>query len=116
MQEAKQGNVLVARSWTVACRRLSTGCEGSTELLQIALLNQPLDISLTHVELAVLGEVDGSGESCKQTVRDRIKLNIPVFRLDFTSVFQDTDVNEEVSRRIQAASQIDVGPLTLVCG
>jgi hypothetical protein len=37
----------------------------STQLLQIALLNQTLDVSLTDVELTVLGEVDGPVELCK---------------------------------------------------
>ncbi|KAG9954813.1 hypothetical protein KCU85_g37, partial [Aureobasidium melanogenum] len=82
----------------------------------IALLDQTLDVSLTNVELTVLGEVDGSGEMCKQTVCDLVQTNLPVFRLDLTSVFQYANVDEEIGRWFQAASQIDVGPLTLVGG
>ena len=36
--------------------------QSSTELLQIALLDQTLHVSLTDVELTVLGQVDSAGK------------------------------------------------------
>lgn len=38
----------------------------STELLQIALLDQTFDISLANVELTVFGQVDSTGDLCQQ--------------------------------------------------
>ena len=49
--------------------------DSSTELLQIALLYETLDISLTDVKLAVFGQVDGSGGVCERRESSSIHLS-----------------------------------------
>lgn len=65
--------------------------------LHIALLNQTLNIALADEELAVLGQV--------QTA---------VLRLNLSRVPQNADVDEDLLRRLQAAREVDVGPLAFV--
>ena len=69
----------------------------SSQNLHIPLLDQTLNIAFTHEKLAVLGEVQTS----------ILGLNLP-------RVAQHPHIDENVLRRLQAARQVDVGPLPLV--
>ena len=69
----------------------------SIEPLQEALRNQPFHVPVTHIELAVFGQVDGT-----------------IFCLNFTGVLQHSHVDEKIPRWFKAPSQINIRPLALV--
>ena len=92
--------------------------ETSRQALKEALSNQPLDIALADVELAVLGQVDGpaSRETGHVTVGMARKGNpgLPVLGLNLAGILQDSDIDEQIGGRLEAARQVDVGPWPLV--
>lgn len=91
---------------------------GSIELLQIPLCNESFNIALSDIKLAVLSQ-------CNSTVKPLVLANpssyqqrhyhIPVFCLDFASVLQHSNIDEEILWWQQATGEIDIGVLSFEC-
>ena len=87
----------------------------STEFLEVALLDKSLDVTLADIKLAVLGQID----STKCTlVKGLASLHpsqpLPVFCLNLPSIFEHSNVDEQVFWRLQTSSEIDVRPLPFI--
>src|SRR5438046_7225313 len=74
--------------------------ETSRQALKEALSDQPLDVALADVELAVLGQIDGpaSRERGQVTVGMAPKGNpgLPVLGLNLAGILQDSDIDEQI--------------------
>lgn len=87
-----------------------------SKLMQISLGNKSLNVSLAYIELAVLGQCNSPVVmvSPPHYTQDMVICNSPVLCLDFTRIFEHSNINKQVSRRLQATREIDICPLALV--
>jgi hypothetical protein len=88
------------------------------QLLEIPLRNKSFNISLPDIELAVLRQSDGPiipelAIHCSKSESEEI--NIPILRLNLPGILQNSNINEQISRRLQTPRQINISPLALIC-
>ena len=78
------------------------------------MLYKSLHIALANIELTVLGQVDGPVVVSVIKSAAWSRIDLPVFSLDLACVFKYPDIDEQISRWLQATSEVDVGPLSFV--
>lgn len=63
-------------------------CRSLAQLLEVTLGDESFHVSLSNVELAVLGQSDSSARQCQQSISARFDvLGLPVFSLDLARIF-----------------------------